>query len=464
MSETLRASPVNTLGIQLRQARRRLGMTQAELAQPEFTKSYVSAVERGRVRPSPKALEVMARRLGLDVNDLLTATLTLPPDPDRQALDEDIAYQLDHVKMLLHTHQEEDALALITTIATASQDQLDQVSTLTQYRFYRLRALVQVRLGNPAQARSDLERALVLAEETGDPQEVARTHNALGVVYYEQELPHLGIGEHLTALRAVQEGAVKDLTLRTSIYRNLANDYWALHDVPHTISMYKEALGLLEDINDTERQAGVYWGLSLAYRAAGDLTRAKLFGARALTLYDLLENWAYTGQMCDNLALILIERQEYAEAEQFLNRARVVLEPTGDAALLSILNQHYALLELGRDQLALARLYAQRALDLGRAAGTARRNADTLSHRDALRAEVGALRVAGLVEERNGHPATADALFNDALALINEQGPADLLGEVETTYADILRERGAHAESAAHYRAALQAHQRQRRQ
>ena len=50
MSQTLQASPVNTLGTQLRQARRRLGMTQAELAQPEFTKSYVSAVERGRVR------------------------------------------------------------------------------------------------------------------------------------------------------------------------------------------------------------------------------------------------------------------------------------------------------------------------------------------------------------------------------------------------------------------------------
>ena len=463
MSQASPTSPVTTLGTQLRQARRRLGMTQAELAQPEFTKSYVSAVERGRVRPSPKALEVMARRLGLDVNDLLPVPLPRLPDPDRTALEEDIAYQLDHVKMLLHTHREEEALALITSIASEDEGQLEQVSTMTRYRFYRLRALVHVRLDDPGQARPDLERALGLAEETGDPQEVARAHNALGVVYYEQELPHLAVGEHLTALRAVQEGTVKDLTLRTSIYRNLANDYWALNDVPHTISTYKEALGILEDINDTERQAGVYWGLSLAYRAAGDLTRAKIFGARALTLYDLLENWAYTGQMCDNLALILIERQEYPEAEQFLNRARGVLEPTGDAALLSIVDQHYALLELGRNQPAPARFYAQRALERGRAAGTARRSADTPARRDALRAEVGALRVAALVEEQDDHTPAADALFNEALALVHQQGPVDLISEVETTYADVLRDRGAHAESAAHYRAALQVHQRQRR-
>ena len=133
--------------------------------------------------------------------------------------------------------------------------------------------------------------------------------------------------------------------------------------------------------------------------------------------------------------MILIEREEYDAAAQLLERAN-------------------------RAQ---AAVHSQQALELGRAAGAARVSRDNPTRRDALRAEVGALRVAGLVAEREGHTPAADTMFNEALALIYEQGPDDLLGEVEMTYADVLRDRGAHAESAAHYRAALQARQRQRR-
>lgn len=45
-------------------------MTQAELAGP-FSKSYVSAVEHGRVMPSLRTLWFMAGRLGVGVGDLV---------------------------------------------------------------------------------------------------------------------------------------------------------------------------------------------------------------------------------------------------------------------------------------------------------------------------------------------------------------------------------------------------------
>src|SRR3989454_2414593 len=40
------------VGTNIREVRTRLGMTQAQLAAPEFSISYISAIERGKIRPS----------------------------------------------------------------------------------------------------------------------------------------------------------------------------------------------------------------------------------------------------------------------------------------------------------------------------------------------------------------------------------------------------------------------------
>src|SRR5215212_5282682 len=105
MEETQTVSALSVLGARLRAARHERGMSQENLAQPEFTKSYVSAVERGKARPSLKALELMSRRLGIPMSELLAIAQSTAPETDVAALEEEFTYQLDHVKMLLHTGQ-----------------------------------------------------------------------------------------------------------------------------------------------------------------------------------------------------------------------------------------------------------------------------------------------------------------------------------------------------------------------
>src|SRR5215467_6252245 len=59
------------VGANIFHVRRKLRMTQKQLATPEFSISYISAIERGRIRPSLKALEVLARRLNVTSAELL---------------------------------------------------------------------------------------------------------------------------------------------------------------------------------------------------------------------------------------------------------------------------------------------------------------------------------------------------------------------------------------------------------
>jgi len=51
------------LGERLREVRTALGMSQAQLGAPYFTRAHVSAIELGKIRPAMRSLEHMARKL-----------------------------------------------------------------------------------------------------------------------------------------------------------------------------------------------------------------------------------------------------------------------------------------------------------------------------------------------------------------------------------------------------------------
>src|SRR6266851_7238305 len=60
-----------TVGPRLRAARLAKKYTQSQLASPDFSVSYISAIERGQIHPSLRALEILARRLDLPSTQLL---------------------------------------------------------------------------------------------------------------------------------------------------------------------------------------------------------------------------------------------------------------------------------------------------------------------------------------------------------------------------------------------------------
>ena len=100
------------VAVRIGELRQQRGLTQEELAAPEFTEGYVSALERGAVRPSFKALEVFARRLGVSVADFVDAFEQPIAEPDMAAIQVDLIYQSNYVKMLLRSGQVQEALIL----------------------------------------------------------------------------------------------------------------------------------------------------------------------------------------------------------------------------------------------------------------------------------------------------------------------------------------------------------------
>src|SRR5881227_3932187 len=60
-----------SVGAKIRAARQAKRYTQSQLALPDFSVSYISAIERGQIHPSLRALEILARRLNLSSTDFL---------------------------------------------------------------------------------------------------------------------------------------------------------------------------------------------------------------------------------------------------------------------------------------------------------------------------------------------------------------------------------------------------------
>src|SRR5204863_4783586 len=82
-----------SVGGRIRAARQAKKYTQSQLAVPDFSVSYISAIERGQIHPSLRALEILATRLGLSSTQLLPnrgqAEDRLSDSPDLTARDND---------------------------------------------------------------------------------------------------------------------------------------------------------------------------------------------------------------------------------------------------------------------------------------------------------------------------------------------------------------------------------------
>jgi transcriptional regulator with XRE-family HTH domain len=449
-------NPLTGLGQRLREARHRLGLTQDDVAQPEFTKSYVSAVERGKARPSLKALELMSRRLGIPMPELLAVAPEAVETIDLAALAEDVEYQLDGARRAIDTGQGSEALRLIAVAEETAGDALDDLGAATRYRLSYLKALAYLRAGEAGAAQRELTQTLDLAAELDDGGEAAeRVRNLIGGAYCEQNLPQLALEYHTRGVQAIQAGVVKDPNLQLLIYSNLANDYWALGDAQRAVAFYQEALKLLDRVGNMERQSGIYWGLSVAYKALGDVARAALYAQRAIGIYEAMANQTAAAQMSVNLAELLIDRGDYPAADAALARARPLLEAGGNPLYLSALYQRYAALELARGRQAEAADYSARGVQLSEAVYQAQAGqGDPAARSHMLRTYIRALRMAGRVAEAQGDPATADARFTTALDLARDAELWEAAADLAYAYAELLTARGAHEQAGTYYRQA----------
>ncbi|MGA7733092.1 MAG: helix-turn-helix transcriptional regulator, partial [Chloroflexia bacterium] len=485
------------IGIRIRKARKEQGLTQEQLGSPQFTKGYISALERGSVRPSLKALEFIANRLELPLAYLVAVAQESDGNSDRdrelESVQEELNYRYNYAHMLIReagNDSLEEALTLIQAAEESARAYQYRLPARIRYRAPYLRGQAYLKADEPGPGIHELEQALAATLSgpgSPDPYAEAMARNTLGLAFYEWNKPKSAYEQHAMCLRTIETGAVKDPQLHLSVLHNLANDYMALNDQEHAKEAYRKALAYADDVDGPERQAQIYWDLATKLRAADDWEGAKMYATQALHVFEAVDTWTSAASMCIHLGRMLSGEKRYGEARELLRQAEPLLKGTNNTALLGSLYSEYADLDRREGNLEQAAQWAMRSLELlGVAvseadaeirggAGKERelgKRGNTKAKHGGRRGMVGspdypnanlagsqaeALHSTALIEEALGNLAKADEYFEQALKLAEEASLSEILRMVSYSYGEALRTRGAFEKAAKYYRLAAQA-------
>ncbi len=349
------------VGLRIRESRTEKGMSQKDLVGERFSKSYISSIERGKITPSLKALEYIAKRLGLSVAYLLTGIHPGQQNGTNSAMalleEEDSPARWDlmitEARVLREQRRYEQARSLLLTKIRVRQLGVEQ---LKHYHFTLAQLYLDLDASN--EALPELEAARDLADKTSDAEMLARVRQLLGTVYMLQGKPVLAIEQLRGALQAIEAGLIKDFHFKLSVYSNLANLHHQHSDEREAVSMYREALRVAEDSSSPEKLANLYWNLAASYRENGNLPQARHYATRSLSLYESLADLRVLAELRAGFGVIMMEARQFDEAEQQFLMALKLAEEQNNTQAQAVATMHLADLYLERGEVEKARQYS----------------------------------------------------------------------------------------------------------
>ncbi|HEY0069230.1 MAG TPA: helix-turn-helix domain-containing protein [Chloroflexia bacterium] len=482
------------LGRRIRQLRIRRNLTQQDLAADDYSKSYISAIEQGKTRPSLEALQRIASRLQIPASTLLdpnAADLQVPDSPDAPkrvrrrrgasqvpGFENDSAaidWQLGRAAYLIYTESSVEALEVLRPLLPGeeadSQHSLDAGQRLTALY---LAGLASVHLDNTEHAVSYLQLGVQDAERLADREMAERLRNLLGTAYFRAGQYLIALEHHGRAAEAADAGAITDANLKLLVYSNLAADFWALQSRERALSAYRSAIEFARGLDSFPRQAEVFWARATQSPADWQPWQRRYSqhsqeASKTLGVYEALDNIREVAMSECSFGRALLENGDLDEAEAHLREGLRISESLNlgldEAELLASM----ARLHMQRDNLEEARRYSDKAIELAREAisnrpdAQANSNGSTAAARlpdNALEVMSNALALGGEVSARSGDIEGAEALFAEAIKLIESAPGTRMAGDIYQRYAQSLSSRGHHEEASRFYERAYTARTR----
>lgn len=417
------------VGTNIREVRTKLGMTQAQLASPEFSISYISAIERGKIRPSLKALSILARRLDVPLTFLLEGSpggaaeaRAVGYSPADSGPDQRIDVDLLQANVLVQQGRYKEAEQLLAPI------QPERITTDQVYRLYYLRGEIHLAAGEYQEAVVDLRSAVSQGEGLNDSEYIERARNLLGTAYFSLYNYTLAMENHLKCNAAIESGQIADQFFSLEVFSNLANDYFRLGDPEKAITYYHRALQLLDEMGDSKSFASKYMEISQHYKSVGKLTVARDYAMHSLAIYEMRNEQRLVGMTHQRLGKTLEKQGNLDAAEAEYNKAITIERELNDEVAASICLTSLAELLLKRNRMGDAEKEAQEALTFARSGNDAQ-------------AEGQALIALAQLRHKQGDFAASDQLFKQALELLENSSAHEVAAGAYFRYANLLEER-----------------------
>ena len=320
IGNAIRSAMTADVGARIRSLRTARGLTQAQLAEPQYTKAYISMLESGRTRASMKALEHIAGRLGVQPSDLLGGSPS-PAEPQ---------YDLIESRRLVEQGQAAQAIPLLEAL----NEGLTPIDQLVRLRYL---ALAYNMNGQAKQAFPLLERAQRMAELLGDQQELVRIKAALAATHAKTYAYEDSIRLLRECVQACEEGVITDPTFHFRRLSDLAVMLTNQRRPKEALPIYERAIEMADQFSDRRSLGTMYAGLAKAHHLQGDVELAIRYNQRSLAVYEELSALDQVACTLDNIAVQYAEYGNRERARESLARgARIAEEIRRDTTLASI--------------------------------------------------------------------------------------------------------------------------------
>ncbi len=428
-----------SVGEKIRAARVALHYTQSKLAAPDFSVSYISAIERGQIHPSLRALEILAGRLGLASTELLPKRPSqddrqsaIPPQPEREE-DEGEMVLLD-VQVCLSQNEPAKALTLLTKTSAKRLKRSQQL----WHRYL---------LGRTHFLTHHLEEAEHIFSEMTQIAKDANNHYLhthilfmLGNTFAAMHNPTQALLAHQRCLNVLEEAQARDVSLIARTFMQLGTHYIEVEQPDDALTMFRNAFDTLAQLQTPQQVDEIYDTLAQYAIDNKDYYAAELYGYQALAYSEQETLKQLRGDIYHYLGQALIQGdQEEAYVQLSAMQARETTDVLVRASIATrIAEWHFA--RQNRDE---AHKYAEDACLLAQPFGETIIMADTLV-------------VLGRIEYAQQAFDNGDEHFVQGLTMLEHLHRQIELVEQSIQYAQLLEARGKAQEAFTYFRRAYQ--------
>lgn len=340
------------VGARIRRLRKQLGMTQAQLAGDELSKSYISQIETGRVKPSERALSYLARRLGKTPEILLqednvgsrvrllvfTAQSCIRRRENAEAREKlreaaDLAMRAEDQLQLAQVHECAGHLYVATGhFGEAVTAFREAISILRGLENMDRVASVHCSLANVLALQGKLDAA---HEEIRAAQDIYTKgldpdHLVLGRSYLVAGSISLGAGQPQTAQRLAEQAICllkgRDIVGTGESHAVLGIGLLYRGELRGAVAALEEALRLLEGVSDPPSLAVICRFLSEAFARGGQPAEAVSAVRRAGSLASHLHDRMAVVWAAIRLAELALSMDDKTTAEDASQEAQRLLE------------------------------------------------------------------------------------------------------------------------------------------
>jgi tetratricopeptide (TPR) repeat protein len=433
-----------SVGEKIRAARVALKYTQSKLASPDFSVSYISAIERGQIHPSLRALEIIAGRLGLPSAQFL---------PQRPQLKEGQQQQIVQPEreddegdfVLLKAHQllaQEKAQEALTTLGKVSAKRMKREQQL-QHRY--LTACAHLQLKHFQECEQFFTTLVELAKETNYAYIYLHALDMLGTTYAASENYGQALISHHHCLDLLREAGVRDPLFIFQVLMELGEDYTGNTSDDEARDMFVQAIEVTHEFETLPQVQRIYMTLASHYAAQNDLFVSTLYTYNAAFANEQMNREQQRSQLYYALGKTLVMQDSKSDehnGSHTINSAYRTLiemqEQEKHATPQDALFTHQRLPE--------ALQCVREAIDL------ASPSDDTLILADALL-------LFGRIEYDRQQFESGDEHFAEGLAIMESLHLAEELADNAMYYAQQLEARGKEREALVYFRRAFQSGQ-----